>query len=192
MNFDALIVYFETLHPAFFVIGLALLPLGPVPVSALWILAGMRFGPPAALLISAFCLFINLTLAYILSNKIFESQIGRFMDRWNKVIPHVAKEDQFNFSLLIRILPGNPLFVQNYLLGLVGIPFSLYIGFGLLIQMLYAAGFIYFGNFLFEGSFGGILFGVLILFALILASKIFSKHISKLEVMKRLIQKLGK
>jgi uncharacterized membrane protein YdjX (TVP38/TMEM64 family) len=173
---DQSIQYFENLHPALFLLGLALCPLLPIPVSPLWVLAGMRFGPMGGILISILGLVINLTTAYLLSKYWFRRQIEWFLRKWNVKVPVVAEAEQKKFTLLVRIVPGNPLVVQNYLLGVVGVRFSVYFAVGLAVQLFYAIGFNLFGEAVFEGRFGLMLFAVLLVVSVALAVKLLAKR----------------
>lgn len=182
---EQLIQYFETLHPAYFLLGLAFCPLAPIPVSPLWVLAGMRFGPVGGLLISALGLLINFSIAYLLSKHFFRRQIEWFLKKWKVKIPVVPDADQTKFTLLVRIVPGNPLVVQNYLLGLVGVRFSTYLIVGFIVQIFYATGFVIFGEAVFEGRFGLMLFAVLLIIALGIAVKLVAKRLVRAKEMKR-------
>jgi len=173
---ETLISHFETLHPAFFILGLALLPLGPVPVSPLWLLAGMRFGPAVGIAMSFGCLLLNFSLAYLLSAKLFRQQLERILRNRKSKIPKIPQEDELKFTFLIRLVPGNPLCVQNYLLGIMRVRPVLYFGVGIPIQLMYATGFIVFGKALFEGQLGTILFATLLLVVILIGGKLAGKY----------------
>ena len=173
---ETLLQQFETIHPVFFILGLVLLPLGPVPVSPIWLLAGMRFGPVVAMAISAFSLFLNFGLAYLLSAKLIRGPIEQILLRYKFTIPQVPEEDQAKFTFLIRLVPGNPLCVQNYLLGIIQVKPVLYFGIGIPIQLLYALTFIQFGGALFEGQVGRLIMAGLFLIVIILGVKLGAKY----------------
>lgn len=172
---EQLIHHFETLHPAFFILGLALLPLGPVPVSPMWLLAGMRFGPGVGIAISAFCLVVNFGLAYLLSARVLREPLERILLRFKFNIPKVPAEDAAKFTFMIRLVPGNPLCVQNYLLGIMRVRPLLYFGIGLPIQLLYAIAFIQFGGAIFEGQTGRLILAALFLIVIVLGVKLGAK-----------------
>ena len=174
---ESLIEWFENVHPIVFFIGLTLCPLLPIPVSPFWVLAGMRFGPVGAIVLSASALILNLGVAYLVSSRIFRSQIEWLLRRRNVRIPQVPKADQAKFTFLIRVVPGNPLFIQNYLLGFVRIGFATYFLSGLIVQMFYAVGFILFGEAVFEGRFGLMIFAVLLICSIVIAIKLLSKRL---------------
>lgn len=173
---ETLFQQFETIHPVFFILGLMLLPLWPVPVSPIWLLAGMRFGPVVAMAISAFSLILNFGLAYLLSAKLIRGPIERILIRYKFTIPQLPKEDQAKFTFLIRLVPGNPLCVQNYLLGIMRVKPILYFGIGIPIQLLYALTFIQFGGALFHGQVGRLIIAALFLIVIILGVKLCAKY----------------
>lgn len=173
---ETLFQQFETIHPVFFILGLMLLPLWPVPVSPIWLLAGMRFGPVVAMAICAFSLILNFGLAYLLSAKLIRGPIERILIRYKFTIPQLPKEDQAKFTFLIRLVPGNPLCVQNYLLGIMRVKPILYFGIGIPIQLLYALTFIQFGGALFHGQVGRLIIAALFLIVIILGVKLCAKY----------------
>lgn len=173
---ETIIEHFETLHPAFFILGLTLLPLGPVPVSPIWLLAGMRFGPGVGIAVSAFCLLVNFGIAYVLSSRVIRGPLERILLRFEFNIPKVPVEDAAKFTFMIRLVPGNPLCVQNYLLGIMRVRPLLYFGIGLPIQLLYAIAFIQFGGAIFEGQLGRVILAALFLVVIILGVKLGAKY----------------
>ena len=173
---ETMIEHFETLHPAFFILGLALLPLGPVPVSPIWLLAGMRFGPGVGFAVSAFCLLVNFGIAYLLSSKVLRGPLERVLMKFRIKVPKIPPEDAAKFTFMIRLVPGNPLCVQNYLLGIMRIRPLLYFGVGLPIQLLYAIAFIQFGGAIFEGQLGRVILAALFLVVIILGVKLVAKY----------------
>jgi uncharacterized membrane protein YdjX (TVP38/TMEM64 family) len=173
---DQIILLFETVHPLVFVLGLILLPLVPIPVSPVWVLAGMRFGPAVAITMSAACLVGNFAIAHLLSARLFHASIEQMLVKRKFKVPQVKPEDQAMFCLMIRLFPGMPLFIQNYLLGVVRVNFGLYVLIGLPVQLLYATGFILFGEALFEGRTGMLVFAVLFMVVLVIAVKLLGKR----------------
>ena len=187
---ETFISHFNTLHPAFFMLGLAILPLGPVPVSPLWLLAGMRFGPATAIAMSFGCLLLNFSFAYLLSAKFFRQQLERILLNRKFKIPDIPQEDELKFTFLIRLLPGNPLCVQNYLLGIVQVRPIFYFGIGIPLQLFYATGFIVFGKALFEGQLGTIIFATLLLAVVLIGGKLASKYYLASKAVKHMAESM--
>jgi uncharacterized membrane protein YdjX (TVP38/TMEM64 family) len=173
---EAIIAEFESLHPAYFIAGLILLPLGPVPVTGLWLLAGMRFGGSLGLVICLLCLIINSSIAYLIASKLLRSQIEWLLRNRKIKVPTLPASDRASFSFMVRIIPGLPLFIQNYLLGFIRLPLRYYFGIGLPIQTMYAIGFVVFGGAIFQGKIGTMIFACLFIAAFLIAVKLFLKH----------------
>ena len=184
--FEQLIQSFETIHPVFFLIGLIVCPLLPIPVSPLWVLAGMRFGPVMGITICAVGLLINFSIAYVLSRYLIRRQIEWLLKKWKMKIPSVSHADHAKLTLLVRIVPGNPLFAQNYLLGLAGVRFSSYLIIGFVVQMFYATGFVVFGEAVFEGRFGLILFALLLILSAGIVVKMLARRLLRSKEMEEL------
>lgn len=175
---ESLIAEFRTVPSWLFAVGLLLLPLGPVPISPLWLLAGVRFGPVVALSLTFVCLLGNFCLAYLMSAKVLRKSIAGLLERRSYIIPKVPTEDEVKFIFLIRLVPGNPLCVQNYLLGVLRVRLLHYLAIGIPIQMAYATGFILFGGALFEGRIGMLIFAATLIVALGIAVKLIVKRVS--------------
>ena len=140
--FHSMLQGLQEIHPILFILALCFFPLGPIPVSPLWILAGLRFGPTAAILISFFCLLVNFAIAYMLSAVLMRGLIKKIILKHVKKMPNIQRSQQLSFTTIVRLVPGTPLAIQNYLLGFLRIKPLIYFMVSVPIQMLYAVGFI--------------------------------------------------
>jgi uncharacterized membrane protein YdjX (TVP38/TMEM64 family) len=50
------------------------------------------------------------------------------------------------------VTPGTPFFIQNYLLGLAGVPFGKYVIVSCIVTWIYTAAFVLFGDALLQGK----------------------------------------
>jgi uncharacterized membrane protein YdjX (TVP38/TMEM64 family) len=94
-------------------------------------------------------------------------------------VPQVAKEDHFEVTLLLRITPGPPFFLQNFLLGLAEIPFLRYLAISWTVIMLNTAGLVIFGAKLASGEGREAVLGGSLFVAMLLIIHIFRKHYAK-------------
>jgi uncharacterized membrane protein YdjX (TVP38/TMEM64 family) len=81
--------------------------------------------------------------------------------------------------VLLRVTPGVPFPVQNYLLGLAGVPFGKYLLVSSLIQCPINAAFILFGDALLQGRGKMALIGLSVILALTAGTHLLRKHYGK-------------
>ncbi len=142
----------EATHPVLFFAAMALLPLGPFPASILFISAGVRFGVGPGFCLGMAALAINMTLGYFLAHRVVRHPLERWIRKRGYAVPEFGSGDELRFLLLFRITPGMPLFVQNYVLGVSGMRFGLYLPVSLLVQVPFVLGFVWIGQSLTQTS----------------------------------------
>jgi uncharacterized membrane protein YdjX (TVP38/TMEM64 family) len=135
-----------TAHPAMLFLALALLPLVGVPTSALWIVAGVRLGTLPAFAFCAVALLVNVTAGYWLARCGLRLPLTRLLERRGWRIPQLSAGDETMAILILRVTPGIPLCVQNYLLGLAGVKFGRYLLLSTPAQAAYSLAFVWLGN----------------------------------------------
>jgi uncharacterized membrane protein YdjX (TVP38/TMEM64 family) len=108
---------------------LVVLPGLPVPTSALMFLAGTvwRDQPVAACGIGLLALVLNMTWTYWLAAGPGRGLVVRLLAKSTYRIPKLPKNNHLRAVLIARLTPGIPLFVQNYALGFMHVPFRLYL-----------------------------------------------------------------
>jgi uncharacterized membrane protein YdjX (TVP38/TMEM64 family) len=139
-------------HPAVLFLAIAVLPLVGVPASPLLIAAGVRWGfwPGSPLAMTAMTL--NFIAGYWLSNRWFREPLRRWLDRRGARFLDAGSEGNTELILLCRLFPGMPLFIQNYVLGVAGVPFGRYLVLSVLVQSGYVLAFVQFGGALKEAT----------------------------------------
>lgn len=158
------------LGPTAFFSAMAILPAAAVPLSVFTLTAGPVFGPtlgmPAVLALVALSLAINITLTYVLARWVMRPWLLRLCAWLGYQVPTVSSSDQLKLVILVRVTPGPPYVLQNYLLGLAAIPFRLYFGISWGIAVFYSFVFVLFGKALLEGQGRLALFAVALFVAL--------------------------
>jgi uncharacterized membrane protein YdjX (TVP38/TMEM64 family) len=135
-----------TAHPVILFLALALLPLVGFPASALWIVAGVRLGALPAFAFCAVALLVNFTAGYWLARCGLRLPLTHGLERRGWRIPQLSAGDETMAILILRVTPGVPLCVQNYLLGLAGVKFGRYLLLSMPAQAAYALAFVWVGD----------------------------------------------
>ena len=113
-----------------------ILPIFFLPVTPIFILASARAETEPMIVILLYCwlgVTANIVASYFISRK-FGDFLRDKLDARGLRIPSLPPYEQYEFVFLMRMIPGNPLAVQNYALGLAGIPFVKYVVVSLPIQ----------------------------------------------------------
>ena len=146
----------RTAGPWVFFSAMALLPALGAPVMTFLLTAGPifgdRLGMGLVLVLSLGAITVNFILAYLLAKYVIHALVERLTLRFGYSLPKVEKSDTTDLAIIVRVTPGIPFFVQNYLLGLAGVPFLNYILVSCPICWSYATAFVLFGDALLHGK----------------------------------------
>ena len=151
--------------PWMFVLAMGVLPLVGVPLSALWVLTGATFGRWTGLGLIVAGMAINFALAYVISNWLLRDRIAKLLARRGVTVPEARPGEYVKLTIAARVFPGLPNFMQSYLLGLANVPFRVYYPVSFPPQILYAVGFVMFGDSLVKGKAGSVVLAVSVVVA---------------------------
>lgn len=153
--FERGVEFIRSLGPVTFFAAMAVLPAFGCPLTAFTLSAGPVFGAqlgmPLVVALSLLSLAVNLALAYWLSRYALRPWVERLLTWLGYTLPQVAKEDQLGLIVLVRVTPGPPYPLQNFVLGLTAMPFGLYMALSWLFVSAYSTAFILFGDALMHG-----------------------------------------
>ena len=161
-------------HPLLLILALATLPGMGAPLTPLLLLFGIvmgpRFGMPMTCLIGIATMSVCTTWTYLLASGPLRGFLkNRLLKKWK--LPELSDKSALRLGLIIRITPGIPYPLQNVALGVMGMRLKPYLIVSLPIQSLYTIALIVTGGALFEGNAGIALTGVLLLIAIVLATR---------------------
>jgi uncharacterized membrane protein YdjX (TVP38/TMEM64 family) len=187
LNLKALLVQIMAVigdaGPWVFFTGVALLPAGGFPLSAFTLTAGPAFGAQLGVggVLAAYgaAVFINLALTYWLARYALRPWVERRVARAGYQIPQLEKKEHFEVTLLLRITPGPPFFLQSYLLGLGQVAFVTYLWVSWVVAMAYAVGVVFFGQAIMEGKALLATTGVSLFIAAVIIVHLVRKHYGK-------------
>ena len=143
-----------TKNPWALFLALVILPGLPVPTSLLMLTAGVvwREQPVMACGLCMLALALNFTWTYWLAAGPARRLVERLLTATSLKIPELPHGDHLKLILVLRLTPGIPLFLQNYLLGFLRAPFYLYLPVSLLCTGIIGSGVILSGAGLADGN----------------------------------------
>jgi uncharacterized membrane protein YdjX (TVP38/TMEM64 family) len=181
--FNVAMAHVRAAGPLVFFVAMGVLPAVGAPILAFILTAGPAFGPQlglgGVLAACALSYLLNLSIGYWLARRWLRPWLQKFVARAGHKVPQVVPEDQFEVILLLRITPGPPFFLQNFLLGLAEIPFLRYLAISWTVIMLNTAGLVIFGAKLASGEGREAVLGGSLFVAMLLIIHIFRKHYAK-------------
>jgi uncharacterized membrane protein YdjX (TVP38/TMEM64 family) len=168
------------LGPWAFFLAMAILPGLGVPASLFTLTAGSAFEARMGIcgVVAAGCaaMAINLTLTFWLARGVLRRPLERLFDAMGYTLPKVDRSDITDLIVILRVTPGFPFFVQNYLLGLADAPPGRYFLISVLTTLPYTVAFIVFGDALLHGRGYLVILSLSLIVALVAATHIVRRH----------------
>lgn len=159
-------------NPVFYVLALALLPYAGVPSSFLYLAAGAAYGPAQGTFLSLCGLALNLPLGYLVGKYWLRAPIARMLEKRGHHLLEVPPGEFTRLIVLMRVIPGPPLVIQNFLLAMAGTPFLLYYLISLPLTLFFAAGILLTSGALLQGNMKLVVAGVSLVIAVTLLAHI--------------------
>ena len=123
---DRVVAIVSGLGPGIFFAALAILPSVGAPTLAFTLIAGSAFGErmgmTGVVLAGMAATAANLALSYWLARWILRRWVALLLERLGYRMPQVERADSTDLIVILRVTPGIPFVVQNYLLGLADAP----------------------------------------------------------------------
>lgn len=127
------------------------LPTVGVPIVGFYLLSAGLYAPHTALLWLVYSVVLNLLLTYVIG-RLGRDWITRWLARSGRTIPQIPPKHRIWMTAAVRVMPGAPLIVQNFLLVMAGVPLVPFVLVSLPLEMLIAAGYVLIGRSLFTGN----------------------------------------
>jgi len=126
-------------------LAIVVLPALPFPMSILLGAVGVAWSDmplPQACALALIGVTLNMTWTYFVA----AYPARKLIDKWLKLtkfkIPELGRRDYIGLIFLLRATPGIPLFIHNYILGFLRVPFFVYLPMSILITGCYVVGII--------------------------------------------------
>jgi uncharacterized membrane protein YdjX (TVP38/TMEM64 family) len=128
--FDLFVTAIRDLGPWVFFAAMAVLPAFGAPLMAFNLVAGEAFAAqmtmPGVIVTVAAAIAANLALTYWLARYALRPVLAGLVKRYGYSVPRVTKDNALMVTLIVRLTPGPPFFLQGYILGLAEVPLRLF------------------------------------------------------------------
>ena len=146
----------RTAGPLAYFSAMAILPGLGAPMLTFALPVGSIFVPtlgmPMVVFWSLVATTVNLVLTYALARRGLRPVLNGLVKRLGYKLPEVESGDVIDLIVILRLTPGIPFLVQNYLLGLADVPPGRYLTVSGLLVLPQATAFVLFGNALMSGQ----------------------------------------
>lgn len=149
--------------PWLFYLAFALLTLVGLPSTPFFIIGGAAFPLWQNLAGMTLGITLQIILAYMISSRLLRHTMRRLLEKRGVHPPSVKPGHEWKVALMIKFAPGVPMFLKNYLMGVAGIPFHVFVGVSLPSTWIYALAVLTMGKSAMEGHSGWFLGGVALL-----------------------------
>ena len=183
--FDQFVGIIRDMGPWVFFTAMAILPAVGAPLMAFNLVAGEAFAPqmtmPGVIVTVAAVIAANLMLSYWLSRYALRPLLARLVERYGYSVPKVTRQNALTVTMLVRLTPGPPYFLQSYLLGLAEVPLRLFMIVSWLAVVPVAVSAVILGKAAREGHMGkiGLVLGVMVL--VVVAVQVVRRKVAKRE-----------
>jgi uncharacterized membrane protein YdjX (TVP38/TMEM64 family) len=166
--------------------GIVVLPTIGAPLLAFTVTAGEAFAPRMTLVGVIFALLAaiagNLALNYWLARFALRPLLSRVAHHYGYRVPRVTKANALSITLVLRLTPGIPFFMQSYILGLAEVPFRLYMVTSWLCTVPMVVGAVILGKGMFDGHFKTATAGLaVIIVAVVLVHWVRKRYASRID-----------
>lgn len=134
------------------------LPLAGFPISMVYLLLGVRFGPVLGLGVVGGITAVHLLGTHWITRSFLRRPLRLFIARRRHRVPEVPSGENGAIALMIMLAPAVPYFVRNYVLALSGIPLGIYFPVALPIHVLRSYVVLFLGDFGSSPSRAGLVF----------------------------------
>ncbi|MDP1580007.1 MAG: VTT domain-containing protein [Candidatus Didemnitutus sp.] len=153
---DSGLEHLRAAGPVTFFGAMAILPAAGFPMAAFLFVAVPLFGPvfgtTTTVLLALGAATVNFCLAYAMARRGLRPLLKALLERLGYRVPLVEDGDATDLVILLRVTPGVPYVVQNYLAGLAEVPFGRYVLVSVVIGWPLIAVYLLFGDAILHGK----------------------------------------
>lgn len=147
--------YLRTLGAPAFFLAMAILPAVGFPLLPFAVAAGPAFVPElgaAGVIAGAIAaVALNVAVSYFFAARLLRGTVHAIVARFGYALPQLDPSHGWLVTLLVRVAPGPPFWVQSYTLGMLRVPFRAYLVISTLVPAGYLSAAILLGDAMFQG-----------------------------------------
>lgn len=140
--------------PLFF-LAMATLPAIGFPLLPFAVAAGPAYAPELGIVGVIGCAIVavavNVALSYFVAARLLRGPVHAVLRRFGYSVPALDPRDGWLVTLLVRVVPGPPFWVQSYALGLLRVPLPAYLAISTLVPAGYLSAAILLGDAMLHG-----------------------------------------
>ncbi len=164
-------------HPALFILLMAVLPICGVPISIFLVLVGMRFGIATGIVLTAVTMLFHLAATYFLVHSFLRMWITGMLQRFRIPVPELQIMSNKRYAFFFMLVPGLPYVVKNNLLALTGLPLVPYLLISWFSQFLTGIAFIIFGGAVMEMNYSILALALVLILAGFLLQRVIRNNL---------------
>ncbi len=147
--------YVRSAGPVFFFFAMALAPVFGVPMLMFTVPVLSLFAPTLGTGLTVFLSLMAVTtdvvVSYCLARWVLQPPLRRLVGQLGYCVSQVDPVNATDMMILLRVMPGIPFFIQNYIAGLAGVSLSKYLIVTSVISLPINAAHLFFGDALLHG-----------------------------------------
>jgi uncharacterized membrane protein YdjX (TVP38/TMEM64 family) len=183
--FDLFVAFIRDMGPWVFFTAMTILPSVGAPMMGFSLVAGEAFAKqmtmPGVIVTVVLVITANLALTYWLARYALRPLLTRLVVRYGYSVPRVTKSNALTVTLLVRLTPGPPYFLQGYLLGLAEVPLRLFMVVSWLAVVPLSVSAVVLGKAAREGNLGKIAAVMGVMVVVVVAVQIIRRKFAKRE-----------
>jgi len=160
--------YLQQTHPALFFTAFVFLLAVGCPITMFYLVAPGLYGIWVSFAYASVGLLLNFALTFWIANSFLRPILEMLVARSGFEIPRLRDSEFTRITIAVRVTPGLPFIMQNYLLALAGVPFRTFMIISWIANLGWALALLSLGESIFEGEAGFAVFGVLLIIGLII------------------------
>lgn len=163
--------------PLLFFSALVVATFLPLPIGLFYLTAGVAYGIGPSLAWIAGSLVVSNLIIHTASRTFLRPSLEAFVARRGHRIPGFESGlDEAIFITLIRLTPGVPYFLQNWVLAVAQLDLLRFVVLSVGIQMIYVTGFVVLGRSALDGQLGWAIGGLALLVAVAAAARVMARR----------------
>lgn len=169
--------------PVVYFLCMAIVPAAPVPFSFFLLpvvsLFGGQIGVPLVIVFALAATTANMALTYALARWLLRPLLARLIAWLGYKIPAVETGDETDLIIIMRVTPGIPACVQNYILGLAQVAFVRFLLLSCAASWPQCVGIMLFGDALLHGKGKLAFYSISLLLALAMGTHFVRRHYAR-------------